>query len=271
MHLEYWGLSKAPFGSKLTLSEFFESSTHVEALARLQYLVQQNRRLGVLLGACGTGKSLTLEVLARRLRRAGVYVGKLNLLGLDAPEFLWGLASALGCHVHDDASTITVWRTIQDRLATLRYQRVPTVLLLDDADECETAVLTTLCRLTQMEQLPESRLSLVLTCNRNGKQLLGERLLDLSELPVELEPFGQTETADYVGVGLARVGRLDKTFTDDAYEAICQLTRGVPRAINQLAEICLVGGAAEGLKVIDGSFVEAVREAFYSEGIGAVA
>ena len=81
----------------------------------------------------------------------------------------------------------------------------------------------------------------------------------------------QTETADYVGVGLARVGRLDKTFTDDAYEAICQLTRGVPRAINQLAEICLVGGAAEGLKVIDGSFVEAVREAFYSEGIGAVA
>ncbi len=271
MHLEYWGLSKAPFGSKLTLSEFFESSTHVEALARLQYLVQQNRRLGVLLGPSGTGKSLTLEVLARRLRRAGAYVGKLNLLGLDAPEFLWGLASALGCHVYEDANTITVWRTIQDRLATLRYQRIPTVLLLDDADECETAVLTTLCRVAQMEQLPESQLSIVLSCNRNGKQLLGERLLELSELPVELEPFGEAETADYISIGLARVGRMDKTFTDDAHDTICRFTRGVPRAINQLAELCLVGGAAEGLKLIDGSFVEAVREAFYSEGLGAVA
>lgn len=271
MHLEYWGLTHAPFGSKLSLREFFESSTHAEALARLRYLVQQNRRLGVLLGPSGTGKSLTLEVLSRRLRRSGAFVGKLNLLGLDNVEFTWSLASALGCHILEEANTITVWRSIQDRLATLRYQRIPTVVLLDDADECEAGVLTTICRLTQMEQHMESRLSIVLTCNSNGKQMLGERLLDLSELPVEVEPFDEAEVADYVNVGLARVGRMQKTFADEALLAIHQYTRGIPRAVNQLTELCLVGGAAEGAEVIDADLVEAVRQTFYGTGIGAVA
>ena len=122
-----------------------------------------------------------------------------------------------------------------------------------------------------MEQQPESRLSIVLACNINGRQLLGERLLELSELPVELEPFDEAETADYVSVGLARVGRMKKTFTDDALHAIRQYTRGIPRAFNQLTELCLVGGAAERVEVIDADLVEAVRETFCGAGIGAVA
>jgi general secretion pathway protein A len=181
------------------------------------------------------------------------------------------LASTLGCHVYEDANTITLWRNIQDRLATLRYQRIPTVVLFDDADECEAGVLTTLCRLTQMEQQPDSRLSIVLACNVSGRQLLGERLLELSELPVELDPFDEAEAADYVNIGLARVGRIKKTFTDEALHAIHQYTHGVPRAINQLTELCLVGGAAERAEIIDADLVEAARETFYGTGVGAVA
>ncbi|MCA9214965.1 MAG: AAA family ATPase [Planctomycetales bacterium] len=271
MHLEYWGLSRAPFASKLTIKDFFNSATHAECLARLEYLVQQSRRLSVLLGPSGTGKSLTLEVLARRLRRSGAYVAKLNLIGLDGPEFLWGLAAALGCHVYEDANTISVWRDVQDRLATLRYQRIPTVVLLDDADECETAALTTVCRLTQMEQQPESKFTIVVACNSNGKQMLGQRLLDLSELPVEIEPLSQAETFDYVNVAIMRAGRNKTPFTDDALYTIHQYTRGIPRAINQLVELCLIGGASEQVETIDDNLVEAVRDAFYGEGIGAVA
>lgn len=270
MHLEYWGLKQAPFGSKLSLNEFFESATHAEAVARLQYLVQQNRRLGVLIGANGTGKSLTLELLARRLRRFGGQVGKVNLLGLSSDEFLWKLAASFGCYVREDANTITAWRHIQDRFATFRYQQSPTVLLLDDADEAETDVLTTVNRLAQMEQHPQSRLSIVLTCNKTGIQLLGTRLLEMSELPIELEPFSSAETADYINVNLARVGRLEATFTDEALFSIHELTGGIPRAINQLTEICLLGGAGEGVKQINGELVRAVRESFYSD-VGAIA
>ena len=56
----------------------------------------EQRRLGLLLGPSGVGKSLTLEVFARRLRRQAAQIANVNLLGVDLHEFLWLLAAELG-------------------------------------------------------------------------------------------------------------------------------------------------------------------------------
>ncbi len=83
MFLTHWGLSRSPFGGPLNPADYHASPTHEEALARMMYLIDNGRRLGLLLGQAGTGKSLLLAVTACQLRQAGCQVVCLNLTGLD--------------------------------------------------------------------------------------------------------------------------------------------------------------------------------------------
>ena len=64
MYASHWGLRESPFRNCLDPHCFYQSPTHEEALARLHFLVEQHRRLGLLLGPDGSGKSLLLEVFA---------------------------------------------------------------------------------------------------------------------------------------------------------------------------------------------------------------
>ena len=66
MYETHWGLRESPFRGLANPRYFYCSPTHDEALARLQFLVQHRRRLGLLLGMPGSGKSLLLEVFGRQ-------------------------------------------------------------------------------------------------------------------------------------------------------------------------------------------------------------
>ena len=71
MYQSHWGLRQSPFRSCLDPQSFYQSPTHDEALARLHFLVDEHRRLGLLMGPAGSGKSLlSWRSFARQLRRA---------------------------------------------------------------------------------------------------------------------------------------------------------------------------------------------------------
>jgi type II secretory pathway predicted ATPase ExeA len=84
MYQAPWGLEQSPFRSCLDPRFFYRSPTHEEALSRLHFLVEQRRRVGLLMGPAGSGKSLLLEVFAEQLRQKGLPVAKVNLLGIEA-------------------------------------------------------------------------------------------------------------------------------------------------------------------------------------------
>ena len=96
MYQAHWGLQESPFRGLLDPKFFYQSPTHEEALARLHFLVDQQRRLGLLVGPSGSGKSLLLEVFAEQLRRHARPVAKLSLLGVEPAEMLWLLAAEWG-------------------------------------------------------------------------------------------------------------------------------------------------------------------------------
>src|SRR5580704_10635030 len=114
MYESHWGLRESPFHEGCDLQGFYQSPTHEEALARLHFLVEQRRRLGLLLGRAGSGKSLLLELLAAQLRRRGPIVARLNLLGLEADEMLHTLLGQLGHSSGHSASPYELWRGVLD-------------------------------------------------------------------------------------------------------------------------------------------------------------
>ncbi|HEY4759151.1 MAG TPA: hypothetical protein VIH42_01085, partial [Thermoguttaceae bacterium] len=69
MYQSHWGLRESPFRGGLVMQLLQRSPTHEEALARLHFLVDNQRRLGLLMGPSGSGKSLVLEAFAGAMLR----------------------------------------------------------------------------------------------------------------------------------------------------------------------------------------------------------
>ena len=72
----------------------------------------------------------------------------------------------------------------------------------------------------------------------------------LDGLPLE-------ETAAYIGHHLTLAGRSDPLFSDDAIALIHQTSRGIPRAINNLAVQALIAAYADSKGIVDESAAKA--------------
>jgi len=260
MYEAHWELKNQLFPSGLDPDRFYESPVHEEALARLFFLVEQRRRLGLLLGPGGCGKSLLFHVLARDLRRKGHQVAMIDLLSLDAHEFVWTLADRLGANPKFDAPLFRLWRGVLDRLASNRLQQISTIVLLDDADEAETEVLGNVIRLAQSEWMPTSRLTIVLGVDSARVSLLDPRLIELSELRMELASWDENETTEFLKHAFAQAGRQAPVFSEKALTKLQQLAGGVPRRVIQLADLSLLAGAGENLSEIDDVTIQAVHQ-----------
>jgi type II secretory pathway predicted ATPase ExeA len=258
MYQSHWGLDEAPFRTDLDPRFFYQGPTHDEALARLQFLVEQRRRLGLLLGEHGSGKSLLLLVFAREIRRLGLPVAYLNLLGVEPGEFPAMLAAHLGLNSPRGTPFHLLWRQIDDRLAEYRYQRLRSVVLLDDADQAKPDVLAQVSRLAQLHQGPDSPLTLVLAARPEQVGQLGDALLERVELRIDLGPWDESDTENYLRTSLCRAGRKSDVFAPAAIARLHVLSGGVPRRVTQLADLALLAGAGRRLQEIDAETVESV-------------
>jgi len=112
MYQAYWGLREAPFRSSPDPRSFYQGPVHEEALARLSFLVEQQRRVGLLLGDRGCGKSLVLWMFAGQTRRSGQPVARVNVRALEPEELLWELVSQFGIRPERAAGPVALWRML---------------------------------------------------------------------------------------------------------------------------------------------------------------
>lgn len=254
----YWGLRESPFRGSMDRRYVYCSAAREEAMARLQFLVDQHRNLGLLVGVAGSGKSMVLDEFRRQQRAVGNAAAVVNLLSVDVRAFLWDLATQLGRNPDCTDSPFQLWRMCLDRLEEYRYQRIRTALLLDDADEMAPEMVPYLIRLLQLDAAGPSDITLVLAVDPQSLGRLPRRLLELCDLRVDLDVWEVDETHQYLQQCLARAGANREVFTPDAARLLHELAGGVPRQIARLAELALVAGAGQQLERIDTPTLEAV-------------
>ncbi len=259
MYQSHWGIEHSPFRSCLDPQYFYASPTHDEALARLHFLVEQQHRLGLLLGPAGSGKSLLLEVFARQCAGAGCAVASVNLLGVEPAELFCQLACRLGRDCNAEQPVGTLWRILTDRLAELRYEQRPVVLLLDDADCAHGPTDDALVRIAQHHPSPDARVTLVLAAEQARVRSLGHRLLDLAELRIDVEPWAPQDTDEYLAASLRKAGCTSAVFDEPAVSRLHELSGGLPRRIARLADLALAAGAGAELRQIDAEVIESVH------------
>lgn len=260
MYHSHWGLRQSPYPDRPDPSSFFESPIHVEALARLHFLVDERRRLGLLLGGGGTGKSLLCQKFAREMRHTGKPVALVDAAGLGAREFLWDIAAQWGLNPSRHDRPFDLWRRLTDRLCEYRLQEQSCLVLVDNADESNEEVRQHILRFSLCDPSPESRLTMVVALCPDQVLTLGERVLEIAALKIDLQPWEEAETVEYLETTLRRAGCRTAPFDQGAMIRLHQLSQGVPRRVSQLAELALLAGAGDNIQQIDAATVDTVYQ-----------
>ena len=269
MYHAHWGLRSSPFGGSAgdALAKTVRSPACDVALARLQYLVDSQGRLGLLIGASGTGKTTLLRRFVDRARRAGTPAALIGGCACDERAFAQQLSRAWQVPAYAAEDLTQTWELIANQLVEWRYERQPAILVLDDADRAPAAVRLLIERLLHLAMTHQSPLTIFLACSLDTAASVGHRLLEQVELRIDLAPWSEDETAEHVARMIYESGGEHPIFTDDAIATLHELSGGLARKVDQIAELALLAGAGQGLSEIDAA---TLLEAYQELGTGSL-
>jgi type II secretory pathway predicted ATPase ExeA len=250
----YWGLQRGPFTDQSARQSLPTSPTHGEALARLEFLLESRSRLGLLLGPAGSGKSLVLGELSRRAGRSGAIVAVVSAPGSHAEGLLGELALELAAHA--DHPVGGAWQAVANRLAEMKLEENQALVLIDDLDQANSETHIVVERLLGID----APLTIVASSRTNGARNISPRILEQVSLRIDLAPWSEEETREYLQTSLSQAGRKQPAFHDSAVRRLFELSGGAPRKVNQLAQLALLAGAGQKLLQVDAATIDAVEE-----------
>ncbi len=239
---------------------YIGTSVHEEALARLEFLIEQHRRCGLLYGRSGTGKSLLLRVLAEKARRSACRVACVDALAADADRLAWLLAAELGVGVSAAMSPEDLRRGIADRLAGLAEADIRCLLLFDHVERAQDGGVRFLEWVVESLGSRRTTLTTIVAVRsvRPGRRFAA--LAELCDLPIGVPPLAGDDLRVYVEALLGRTGVPIDSFTPQAVETIERLTGGIPRIVDRLCELAILGALSADETRISAALVEEAGE-----------
>ncbi len=255
----HYGFTRMPFGRALAPGMLHRHSSHAEAAARIGWCVTE-RALGVITGEVGAGKTVAVRAALARLdtsRHTIIYLGNPAVGGRGLYA---GIVAALGGTPRFHKATL-IPQTV-DLLAAEDHERGRTVVLvLDEAHLLDADQLEELRLLTNADMDSHSPFAALLvgqpTLRRRIKLGTFAALDQRIGLRYAMTGMTDTETASYLAHHLQLAGRSDTLFSDDATALIHQVSRGLPRAVNNLAVQALVAAYATNKAIVDESSARA--------------
>ncbi len=255
----HYGFSRTPFGRGLAPQMLHRHAAHAEAAARIGWCIHE-RGLGVITGEVGAGKTVAVRAALTALdssRHTIIYLGNPAVGGRG----LYGcIVTALGGTPRFHKAALIPQTT--DLLAAEEHERGrTTILVLDEAHLLDPGQLEELRLLTNSEMDSHSPFACLLvgqpTLRRRIKLGTFAALDQRITLRYAMAGMTDTETAGYLSHHLKLVGRSDTLFSDDAVALIHQVSRGLPRAVNNLAIQALVAAYATNKTIVDESSARA--------------
>ncbi len=255
----HYGFARMPFGRDLAPGMLHRSAGHGEAVARIAWCIAE-RALGVVTGEVGSGKTVAARAATAALdasRHTTIYLGNpaIGARGLYA-----AVVSALGGVPRFHKASLIPQAA--DALAAEEAERGKrVVLIVDEAHLLAADQLEELRLLTNAEMDSHSPFACLLvgqpTLRRRIKLGTFAALDQRIALRFAMPAMTFQETSAYVAHHLKLAGRSDILFSDDALALLHQVSRGLPRAVNNLALQSLVAAYAAKKAIVDESSARA--------------
>lgn len=253
---DHWQFTAAPFDGTLEPATFYAGVPQEEALARLEWLLEERQRFALVVGAAGCGKSHLAAMAARRLGGLGAETAILSLRGLAAGDWIEMLLERLPLDAASRSEPSRPWQKLENRLRENTLMERPTALILDDVDRAPLDAVEGIARLIGAAEPRFAGVAIVAMATPAGAVELPSALRERAAVRVELGPWDKADVAAFLARAVSRAGGRDDIFSPEAAITLARFTAGVPRTVARLAHLALVAAAGDGLAQVDAATVE---------------
>jgi len=257
------GLTKEPFSTSPDPAFFFRSTSHIQALTRLEIAIRLRRGLCLMLGDIGTGKTtLARTLLANFPREDGFTFHMILDPSFDSEyQFLLQLCRMFGAHSETLKSTLDCREAIEHHLFQSGVtENRTTVLMIDEGQKLSLDMLENLRMLLNYETSEFKLLQLVIFAQM---ELLGRitrirNFIDRVALKYIINPLDEQETGQMIEFRLRSAGLAEDQalFTPEAIRAIFRFTQGYPRKIALLCHNALETLVMHDKRMVDAALIQ---------------
>lgn len=257
------GLAKEPFSTSPDPSFFFRSSSHVQALTRIEIAIRLRRGLSLILGDVGTGKTTLARTLLANFPREDGFTFHMFLDPSFESEyqFLFQLSRMFGASASSFKSSLDCREAIEHHLFQSGVtEGKTTVLMIDEGQKLSMDMLENLRMLLNYETNEFKLLQVVIFAQM---ELLGRitrirNFMDRVALKYIVNPLDEEETGEMIRFRLRSAGlSKDQTFfSPEAIRAIYRFTQGYPRKISLVCHNALEALVMHDARVVDAPLIE---------------
>jgi type II secretory pathway predicted ATPase ExeA len=270
MFEQFFGLQAKPFGKTPDPSFLYESPQHKEALARLEYAVDE-KELALLVGDIGSGKTTLSRALIDRIGDARPVILLINPR-LTPTQLLRAIATGLGVEPLPRFRNDLLDR-IHTRLFELYEEKREPVLMIDEAQLIPTKQTFDEIRLLTNFQLDDQNLLSVVLIGQPelDARLAREPYTALRQrigMRYALGPLSLDETIRYVDHRIRIAGGARNPFSREAMIEMHSASGGIPRLINTLATTALLDAFGEDATTIDPARIASAAREHRMEAAG---
>ena len=252
------GLEKEPFSTSPDPAFFFRSSSHIQALTRLEIAIRLRRGLSLILGEVGAGKTTLARTLLANFPREDRFSFHIILDPSFGSEYQFLLHLSRFFGLRDGfKSALDCREAIEHHLFQSGVvEGNTTVVMIDEGQKLSLEMLENLRTLLNYETNEFKLLQVVIFAQMElmGRIRRVKNFIDRAALKYIINPLSEQETAEMIQFRLESAGLIssEPLFTPEAVRAIHYFTQGHPR---QIALVC--HNALEALVMHDQSRVDA--------------
>jgi type II secretory pathway predicted ATPase ExeA/outer membrane protein OmpA-like peptidoglycan-associated protein len=262
MYLAHYGLTEKPFSISPDPKFLWLGEKHAEALAGLEYGIQENKGFFLLTGEIGSGKTVLLNALIKMISQ-DVIVANIQDPRLELIDFYNMLAYKLRINKRFERK-VDFLIHFEEFLVKAHRHNKKVLLIIDEAQRLNSELMDEIRVLSNLELDNQKLINIFFI----GQSELKRMLLEERNRPLKqritynyhLNPLFEQETTAYIEHRLAVAGADRQIFTDEAIYEIHNFSQGIPRLINIICDHSLMTGYSEGSAMIDENVVKECAE-----------
>jgi len=254
LYLQHFGLREPPFRITPHTDYFFSGANRGPTLEALIYAITQDEGIIEVSGEVGSGKTMLCRMLLERLP-AGVDTLYLANPSLSRHDVLGAIADELGIPT-EGRPPYALMRALQETLIGRYAEGKKVVALIDEAHAMPAESLEEIRLLSNLESKATKLLQIVLFAQPElDARLAAGDMRQLRERITQhfsLSPLKPEDVAGYLEFRLRTAGHHGPSpFTGAAVRQIAELSQGLSRRINILADKALLAAYSKGGRQVD--------------------